>query len=56
MGEIYDFSKQIDFTNLTYKFKSGNIPQIIFIAFRGPLHLYNDIANGDISIEKSRKR
>ena len=43
MGEIYNMSKQIDFNNLIYHFKSGNLNAIKFIDFRGLLHIYENI-------------
>ena len=52
IGEIYNISKQIDFSNLTYYFEDKNITPINFIGFRGPMHIYNDIKDGNISIEK----
>ena len=48
-------SKQIDFNNLTYYFKDQNIAPINFISFRGPLHYYENIKNGNISIEKVKE-
>ena len=39
MGEIYNLSKQINFNNLPYYFKSKGISPIGFIGFRDPLNL-----------------
>ena len=47
--------KQIDFNNSTYYFKGKNIFPISFIGFRGPMHIYNDIYNGNTSIEQIEK-
>ena len=55
MGQMYDLSKEIDFNNLTYYFKSKCITPISSIGFRGPLHLYKNIFNGDTNIEKAEK-
>ena len=52
MSEIDDIAKQIDFNNLSYYFTSPNLALINFISFRGPMHIYNEINNGNISIEK----
>ena len=52
IGEIYNIGKEIDFNNLTYHFKSSNTAPINFIDFRGPMHIYNETKNGNISIEK----
>ena len=38
-----------------YKFKSENIAPINFISFRGSLNIYENIKNGNISIEKVKK-
>ena len=40
MKGIQDLSKQVDFNKLTYYYK-GKIPSKIFIAFKGPLNVYN---------------
>ena len=41
IGEIYNISKEIDFNNLTYRFKGSNLTPINFIDFRGPMHIYD---------------
>ena len=41
VGEIYNISKEIDFDNLTYRFKVSNLAPINFIDFTGPMHIYN---------------
>ena len=43
MGKIYNMSKQIDFTNLTYYFKSKDITPINFVGFKTPLHIYENV-------------
>ena len=50
IGEICNIAKQIDFNNLTYYFK--NYLTINFVGFRGPMYTYNNIKNGNTSIEK----
>ena len=52
MGEIYNLSKQINFNKLNYYFKSKGISLIVFIGFRGPLNLYENIHNGNKKIRK----
>ena len=52
IGELYNISKEIDFNNLIYHFKGSNITPIHFTDFRGPMHIYNEIKNSNISIEK----
>ena len=52
MGETYNISKEIDFNHLTYRFKGSNIAPMNFIKFKGPMHIYNEIKNGNVSIKK----
>ena len=52
VGEINNASKQIDFNNLAYCVKVQNIAPINFISFKGPMHIYNNIENGNKSVEK----
>ena len=54
MKEIHDLSKQIDFNNLTYNYKS-KIPSKDFIAFKGPLNFYNTIRKSYITLEKAEE-
>ena len=42
----------MDFNNLTYYFISPNLASINSIAFRGPMNIYNEVKNDNISIEK----
>ena len=46
-------SDEINFND--YHFISPNIAPINFIGFRVPLNIYNDIKNGNISIEKGEE-
>ena len=55
IGEVYNISKEINFNNLTYHFKGSNTAPINFIDFRGPMHIYNEIKNVNISIEKTEE-
>ena len=43
---------KISFNNLTYHFKGSNTAPISFVDFSGPMHIYNKMKNGNISIEK----
>ena len=45
MEDIQDLSKQINFNNLTYRYK-GNDNQEAFICFKGPLGFYRNIMKG----------
>ena len=48
-------SEKNNFNNLTYFFTNPNLAPIIFIGFRGPLNIYNEIGNGNISIKKAEE-
>ena len=51
--ETQNMSKQIDFKNLVYYFTALiNLTPINFIIFKGPMHISNDIKNGETSVEK----
>ena len=55
IGEIHNISKEINFNNLTYHFKGWNTAPINHIGFRGPMHIFNEMKNGNISIEKTEE-
>ena len=55
LDEIQKISKEIDFNNLTYYFKSSNISLINFIKFKGPLSFFNQIKNSNISLGKAEE-
>ena len=55
MDEIQKIGKEFDLSNLTYYFESSNIAQINFIRFRGPLHVFEEMKNGNLLIEKMKK-
>ena len=55
VGEIYNISKKINFNNSIYHFKGFNTEPINVIDFRGPMHIYSEIKNGNISIEKNEE-
>ena len=54
MEETQDVSKQIDFNNLTYHYKSKNGPKN-FLGFKLPLNLYRTITEGYIILEKAEE-
>ena len=49
MSQIRDIEKQMNFNNLTYYFISKSISPTSFIGFTGPMHIYNNIKNGNKS-------
>ena len=53
MEEIRDLSKQIDFNNLIYRYKSKTVPKI-FLVFKGPLKFYKHLKEGNI-LEKGEE-
>ena len=55
IGERCNASEQIDFNNLTYKFKDESLDPINHIGFKDPMHIYNNIKNGNSSWEKIEK-
>ena len=42
MEKLQDLSKQIDFNNLTYRYKGNTVPKTI-IGFKGQLGFYRNI-------------
>ena len=54
LAEMRDFTKTIDFNNLTYNFTGDSAP-INFIGFKGPLDIFKSIYNGDIALEYVEK-
>ena len=55
MGEIQNLSKQIDFHNLIYYFKSENGAEN-FISFKGPPAFYENKKKGYITLEKAEEK
>ena len=52
MDEMLEMSREINFNNLIYKFKTPGISSIHFINFKGPMHIYNQLKNGDITLSQ----
>ena len=55
LAKIRECYKPIDFNDLTYNFKDLRIPSLGFIKFKGPLHIFKSIHNGDILLEDIEK-
>ena len=51
LGKIQESYKPIDFNDLIYNFKDSKIHSVDFIKFKGSLHIFNSIHNGDIPLE-----
>ena len=56
LGKIRESYKPIDFKDFTYSFKDLRIPPVGAIKFKGPLHIFNSIHNGDIPLEDIEKK
>ena len=54
MEEIVDVSKQIHFNSLIYHYKGNTAPNT-FIGFQGPLRFFNNIKEGNITLEKAEE-
>ena len=48
-------SHEIDFSNVKHTFKGQNDAPIDFIGFKGPLHIFKSIHDGDITLEDAEK-
>ena len=52
MDEILEMSRKINFNSLIYKFKTPSISSMNFIKFKGPMHTYNQLKNGNITLSQ----
>ena len=48
-------SRETNFDNLIYKFKTPGISLINFIRFKGPVYTYNELKKGDITLSQAEK-
>ena len=55
LAKIRESYKLIDFNDLTYYFKDSRITSVDFIKFKGPLHIFKCVHNGDKDIENVEK-
>ena len=51
LDEIQELSREIDYKNLDYNFRTKASGSINFIKFNGPFSLFRKIRDGDISLE-----
>ena len=51
MDEILKMSREINYSNLVYNFK-GPIPSINFAIFGGPMYTYNQLKNGEKTLQQ----
>ena len=55
MAKNQESYEPVDFYEVTYNFKDSRIPSISFSKFKGPLHTFKSIHNGDIALEEVEK-
>ena len=55
MDEMLEMSKEIDYSNLVYHFKGPTHP-VNFAISDGPMYTYNQLNNGDISLQQVEKQ
>ena len=55
MDKIWEISKKVKYNNLTYHYITPGIRPRNFIEFRGPLHIFKEIKNGDKTIQAAEK-
>ena len=51
MDEILKMSREINYSNLVYDFK-GPTPSINFAIFAGPMYTYNQLKNGEKTLQQ----
>ena len=54
LAKIRECSEPIDYIDLIYYYKGNSAPKI-FIEYKGPMHIFKRIHNGDISPEDIEK-
>ena len=54
MDEILKMSKEINYGKLVYDFK-GPTPSINFAIFADPMYIYNQLKNGEKTLEEEQK-
>ena len=55
MDEILEMSREINYNNLAYNFKGPTTP-IRFTRFGGPMYTYNQLKNGDTTLQQVEKQ
>ena len=56
LAKIRESYKPIDFNDLTYYFKDSRITSVDLTKFKGPLHIFKGIHNGDKDTENIEKK
>ena len=55
MDKILKMRREIDFNILIYNFKTPGISSICFIKFKGQMHTYNRLKNGNITLSQTEE-
>ena len=55
LDEIQEISKQIEYNNLTYPFKTKGISSIHFIKYKGPFNIFKEIRDGNKALQEIEK-
>ena len=55
MDEILEMSRKVDYSNLTYVFKGLTYP-ISFAKYGGPMYAYNQLKNGEKTLQQVEKQ
>ena len=54
LAKIRESNEPIDYNDLIYYFKGDSAPKH-FIEYKGPMHIFKEIHNGDVSLEDTEK-
>ena len=55
LAKIRESYKPVDFIDVDYNFKDLKTPSLSFSKFKGPVHIYKSIYDGDITLEDVEK-
>ena len=55
LAKIREFYKPVDFNDVSYNFKDLRIRSVSFFKFKGPMHSFKSIHDGDITLEDIEK-
>ena len=55
LAKIRESYEPVGFTDVDYNFKHLRIPSVSFSKFKGPMHIFKSIYNGDITLEDVEK-
>ena len=55
LDEIHEISKQIEYINLSYPFKTKGISSIHFIKYKDPFNIFKEIRDGNKTLQEIEK-